>query len=75
MAHTIEKGGKFMQRIFKFLFMSVFSIICVLYVQTNAFAAPAHDGIVKMKQPSGESFEGTLHGDEWFHWVSQRMAK
>ncbi|WP_259418087.1 M6 family metalloprotease domain-containing protein [Bacillus toyonensis] len=61
-----------MQRIFKFLFMSVFSLICVLYVQTNAFAAPAHDGIVKMKQPSGESFEGTLHGDEWFHWVSTK---
>lgn len=72
MPHTIEKGGKFMQRIFKFLFMSVFSLICVLYVQTNAFAAPAHDGIVKMKQPSGESFEGTLHGDEWFHWVSTK---
>ncbi|MGY1465242.1 M6 family metalloprotease domain-containing protein (plasmid) [Bacillus toyonensis] len=61
-----------MQRIFKFLFMSVFSLICVLYVQMNAFAAPAHDGIVKMKQPSGESFEGTLHGDEWFHWVSTK---
>ncbi|MED3542126.1 M6 family metalloprotease domain-containing protein [Bacillus toyonensis] len=61
-----------MQRIFKFLFMSVFSLICVLYVQMNAFAAPAHDGIVKMKQPSGESFEGTLHGDEWFYWVSTK---
>ncbi|MGG1344390.1 M6 family metalloprotease domain-containing protein [Bacillus toyonensis] len=61
-----------MQRIFKFLFMSVFSVICVLYVQTNTFAAPAHDGIVKMKQPSGESFEGKLHGDEWFHWVSTK---
>ncbi|MEM5635602.1 hypothetical protein AAHB65_02565 [Bacillus toyonensis] len=20
-----------------------------------------------MKQPSGETFEGSLHGDEWFH--------
>ncbi|WP_430748758.1 M6 family metalloprotease domain-containing protein [Bacillus cereus] len=61
-----------MQRILKFLFMSVFSLICVLYVQTNAFAAPAYEGVVKMKQPSGESFEGTLHGDEWFHWVSTK---
>ncbi len=61
-----------MQRILKFLFMSVFSLICVLYVQTNAFAAPAYEGVVKMKQPSGETFEGTLHGDEWFHWVSTK---
>ncbi|MGG3725973.1 M6 family metalloprotease domain-containing protein [Bacillus wiedmannii] len=61
-----------MQRIFKFLFISVFSLICVLYVETNAFAAPAYDGVVNMKQPSGESFEGTLHGDEWFHWVSTK---
>ncbi|MGH1162551.1 M6 family metalloprotease domain-containing protein (plasmid) [Bacillus mycoides] len=61
-----------MQRIFKFLFMSVFSLICVLYFQTNAFAAPAYDGVVKMKQPSGDFFEGMLHGDEWFHWVSTK---
>ncbi|MBE3641462.1 M6 family metalloprotease domain-containing protein [Bacillus cereus] len=61
-----------MQRIFKILFISVFSLICVLYVETNAFAAPAYDGVVNMKQPSGESFEGTLHGDEWFHWVSTK---
>ncbi|MBD5797084.1 metalloprotease [Bacillus pseudomycoides] len=61
-----------MQRIYKFLFTSVFSLICVLYLQTNAFAAPAYDGIVKMKQPSGESFQATMHGDEWFHWASTK---
>ncbi|PHE12688.1 metalloprotease [Bacillus pseudomycoides] len=61
-----------MQRSFKFLFTSVFSLICVLYFQTNAFAAPAYDGVVKMEQPSGESFQATVHGDEWFHWVSTK---
>lgn len=61
-----------MQRSFKFLFTSVFSLICVLYFQTNGFAAPAYDGVVKMEQPSGESFEATVHGDEWFHWVSTK---
>lgn len=61
-----------MQRIFKFLFTSVFSLICVLYFQTNAFAAPAYDGVVKMEQPSGESFQATVHGDEWFHWASTK---
>ncbi|MBD5798348.1 M6 family metalloprotease domain-containing protein [Bacillus pseudomycoides] len=61
-----------MQRIYKFLFTSVFSLICVLYLQTNAFAAPAYDGVVKMEQPSGESFQATVHGDEWFHWASTK---
>ncbi|SFC99356.1 M6 family metalloprotease domain-containing protein [Bacillus sp. 491mf] len=61
-----------MQRSFKFLFMSVFSLICVLYFQTNAFAAPAYDGVVKMEQPSGESFQATVHGDEWIHWASTK---
>ncbi|PFW87962.1 M6 family metalloprotease domain-containing protein, partial [Bacillus pseudomycoides] len=61
-----------MQRSFKFLFTSVFSLICVLYFQTNAFAAPAYDGVVKMEQPSGESFQATVHGDEWFHWASTK---
>ncbi|KPV57652.1 metalloprotease [Paenibacillus sp. A3] len=61
-----------MQRSFKFLFTSLFSLICVLYFQTNGFAAPAYDGVVKMEQPSGESFEATVHGDEWFHWVSTK---
>ncbi|WP_242220945.1 M6 family metalloprotease domain-containing protein [Bacillus cereus group sp. BfR-BA-01380] len=61
-----------MQRSFKFLFTSVFSLICVLYFQTNVFAAPAYDGVVKMEQPSGESFQATVHGDEWFHWASTK---
>ncbi|ENQ3106064.1 M6 family metalloprotease domain-containing protein [Bacillus cereus] len=61
-----------MQRSFKFLFTSIFSLICVLCFQTNAFAAPAYDGVVKMEQPSGESFQATVHGDEWFHWASTK---
>ena len=61
-----------MQKNFKVPVHVRFSLICVLYVQTNAFAAPAYEGVVKMKQPSGETFEGTLHGDEWFHWVSTK---
>ncbi|ATF15725.1 metalloprotease [Brevibacillus brevis X23] len=61
-----------MQKSFKYLITSVFSLICVLYFQTDVFAAPAYDGVVKMKQPSGESFQAVMHGDEWFHWASTK---
>ncbi|WP_281887729.1 M6 family metalloprotease domain-containing protein [Paenibacillus sp. YYML68] len=54
----------------KSLLASVFALFCVLCVQTNGFAAPAYDGVVKVNQPSGESFQVTVHGDEWFHWAS-----
>ncbi|KQN97149.1 M6 family metalloprotease domain-containing protein [Paenibacillus sp. Leaf72] len=54
----------------KFLFTSVFSLICVLCIHTSVFAAPAYNGVVEMEQPSGESFQATMHGDEWFHWAS-----
>lgn len=59
-----------MKNSFKFLFTSVFSLICVLCIHTSVFAAPAYNGVVEMEQPSGESFQATLHGDEWFHWAS-----
>lgn len=36
------------------------------------YAVPAYDGLFKLTQPSGISFEARQRGDEWYNWVETK---
>lgn len=37
-----------------------------------SYAVPAYDGLFKLTQPSGRSFEARQRGDEWYSWVETK---
>ncbi|WP_025027256.1 M6 family metalloprotease domain-containing protein [Caldalkalibacillus mannanilyticus] len=44
--------------------------LIMIFFQGNGYAAPARPDSQLLKQPTGEAFYGTQHGDEWFNWTT-----
>jgi len=51
--------------------MKTLSKLLILHLLTAClFAGPARPGTLDFVQEDGQTFSGTLKGDEWLHWVS-----
>jgi hypothetical protein len=45
------------------------TILGTLILAGSLYAVPAYQGEISFKQQDGSAFNGTLKGDEWFHWI------
>ena len=54
---------------FSIIKLALVLFICLLFVPTNLYAAPAYDGFIELQQPSKFTFKARLYGDEWYNWV------
>lgn len=52
-----------------YLFIFIFAISIFVLPSKSAWAVPAKEEFMKLYQPSGEEFYGSLYGDEWFNCV------
>src|SRR3990167_6514136 len=52
-----------------FILLLLFSVVIF---PLNLYAIPSYDGILTLKQPTGESFEARQHGDEWYNWIETK---
>ena len=51
------------------------TLLALLTAATMAFAVPAHPGPYKYKQPDGSVIVLELHGDEYFHWMTDASGR
>jgi len=51
---------------------SHFILILSVILPLSLLAVPAYKGELTFKQKDGNTFKGKLHGDEWFHWISDK---
>jgi alpha-L-arabinofuranosidase len=47
-------------------------IALILTLTATTYAAPAYIGDLNFQQKDGDSFKGSIHGDEWFNWIEDK---
>ena len=45
-------------------------VVAILCLSQILFAIPAKRGVVQLTQPDGSKVSVIIHGDEWFHYVT-----
>ncbi|MFY0543133.1 M6 family metalloprotease domain-containing protein [Brevibacillus sp. H7] len=59
----------------KGLMYVLFTALSIFFSSSIVSAAPAAPHPMEYQQPSGETFTATLHGDEWFNWVTAETGE